>query len=288
MGGYGSTRWNSHWKKTTVEECKVLPISIMKEHIRDVEKNGGERNGIVTWSCNGEKVGEIGYTVFSDGQDLKSRLKYRIVKTGEELDYTIRFTYTKLSWGIKRWWFVCPLTKNGIRCNQRVGKLYLPPGYTYFGCRHCYNLTYSSCQESHKFDSFYKEFALGMNESIPGFSSGEAKKALESLEGRWEEESVIELVKRRIMELEEKEQNRNERFAKYLTADELCRQSGLTKEELEKLEEYRLLVPDSKDGRFRPKLVGWGKKLKEKIYIGYSYEEIKMWTRNRWGNTNNG
>jgi len=39
------------------------------------------------------------------------------------------------------------------------------------------------------------------------------------------------------------------------------RLSGLTIEILKKLEEARLLLPDTKDGRYRPKLVGWGKKL---------------------------
>ena len=69
---------------------------------------------------------------------------------------------------------------------------------------------------------------------------------------------------------------------KYLTAEELCRQSGLSKGELEELNEFRLLVPDTKDGRYRPKLVGWGKKLKEKIIEGISYKKIKNWTEIRF------
>ena len=28
-----------------------------------------------------------------------------------------------------------------------MGKLYLPPGARYFGCRRCHELTYRSCQE---------------------------------------------------------------------------------------------------------------------------------------------
>jgi hypothetical protein len=44
-------------------------------------------------------------------------------------------------------------------CGRRVGKLYLPPGASYFGCRHCYELTYKSCQESHKLDSMFKLLA---------------------------------------------------------------------------------------------------------------------------------
>ena len=54
------------------------------------------------------------------------------------------------------------------------------------------------------------------------------------------------------------------------------------KEELEKLGEYRLLVPDTTDGRYRSKLVGWGKKLKDKLIQEFSCEEIKNWTKHRW------
>jgi hypothetical protein len=73
------------------------------------------------------------------------------------------------------------------------------------------------------------------------------------------------------------------KLEKYLTAEELCRLSGLTLDELKNLSEFRLLVPDTKDGRYRPKLVGWAKKLKEKISWSISYEEIKNWSKIRFG-----
>lgn len=283
MGGYGSTRWNTHYKKTTVEECKALPVSLFKKAIKHVVENQGESwGGSVSWSCRGEPAGRISYLVYSENDYPKVKLQYKFTGSGLEMDYPISLTNTILSWGAKRWWFVCPLSRNGIRCNQRIGKLYLPPGGKYFGCRYCYNLTYSSCQESHKYDSFYKQFALGMNESIHGFSPRDAKLALEELEEQWEREIELDLVNQRMAELEEKERKKKERLAKHLTADELCRQSGLTKEEFEKLGEYRLLVPDTKDGGYRPKLVGWGRKLKEKLNQGWYCEEIKNWTKERW------
>jgi hypothetical protein len=37
--------------------------------------------------------------------------------------------------------------------------LYLPPRARYFGCRHCHDLTYTSCQESHKYDGVYRRLA---------------------------------------------------------------------------------------------------------------------------------
>ena len=283
MGGYGSTRWGLHYKRIAVEECKVLPISLFKNAINYVIENQGESwGGSVSWSCRGEPAGRISYLVYSENDYPKVKLQYKFTESGLEMDYPISLSHSELTWGAKRWWFTCPLKKDGYQCNRRVGKLYLPPGGRYFGCRHCYNLSYSSCQESHKFDSFYKEFALRMNESIPGFSSRDAKNALEGLEERWERESALELVNRRIAELEDKERRKKERLSKYLTAEELCRQSGLSREELTKLNEFRLILPDTKNGKYRPKLVGWGKKLKEKLSYELDYEEIKHWSKDRW------
>jgi hypothetical protein len=161
------------------------------------------------------------------------------------------------------------------------GEALSSPSGEYFGCRYCYNLTYSSCQESHKHDSFYKQFAFGMHESIPGFSKTDAKRALDSLEERLEHESALEIINRRIAELEEEERKKEEKLLKYLTADELCRQSGLAKDEFEKLEQCCLLVSDTKEGKYRPKLVGWGKKLKDKLSKGWTYEEIKQWKKRK-------
>ncbi len=42
--------------------------------------------------------------------------------------------------------------KGNVPCGRRCGKLYLPPGGRDFGCWTCYDLTYTSCQESHKHD----------------------------------------------------------------------------------------------------------------------------------------
>lgn len=60
-----------------------------------------------------------------------------------------------MHFGGVRWWFTCPLTLSGVRCYRRVGKLCLPPGAVYFGCRHCHHLTYRSCQESHVYDGLF-------------------------------------------------------------------------------------------------------------------------------------
>jgi hypothetical protein len=42
----------------------------------------------------------------------------------------------------------------------RVGKLYLPPRGVYLGCRHCYEFTYESCQESHEYDKLWRHMGF--------------------------------------------------------------------------------------------------------------------------------
>lgn len=69
--------------------------------------------------------------------------------TGEtrRLDYEVRIVSTPCHFGGVRYWFICPGRASSGFCGRRVGKLYLPGNATYFGCRHCYNLTYKSCKE---------------------------------------------------------------------------------------------------------------------------------------------
>ena len=43
-----------------------------------------------------------------------------------------------------------------------MAKLYLPPGGRYFGSREAYGLTYTSCQESGKFDGLFRQLAADM------------------------------------------------------------------------------------------------------------------------------
>jgi hypothetical protein len=79
-------------------------------------------------------------------------------------DYRVSLSATQPRFGGLRWWFLCPLIVKGRPCNRRVGKLYLPPRAHYFGCRHCHELTYRSCQESRKYDSLYRLIAREMGE----------------------------------------------------------------------------------------------------------------------------
>jgi len=156
MGGYGSGRWGYHSKATTVEESRLIDISRwMRE---DIIVSDTRRMGAWIWtnSYTGERAASIGYEANTTVTLPWVRLSYTITPTGgdpEHYDYKILLVTTRPHFGGVRWWFVCPL----VGCGRRVGKLYLPPGSRYYGCRHCYQLTYESCQESHKYDGLWRK-----------------------------------------------------------------------------------------------------------------------------------
>jgi hypothetical protein len=183
MGGAGSgNRSWRHSKKTTVEDCLRI------------DANRWMREGILTagirvvgswgWTYRDGKGFVINYETDTVNPDRASlRLSYSWVWSGSKrqgsADYRVLLTATRPRFGGLRWWFICPLSVNGCPCGRRVGKLYLPPSASYFGCRHCYGLTYTSCQDSHKFDGLCRLLARNM-----GVSVEVAKQALKDLEKR--------------------------------------------------------------------------------------------------------
>jgi hypothetical protein len=46
-----------------------------------------------------------------------------------------------------QWTFQCPLVHDDRPCARRARILFLPPGGTFFGCRPCHGLSYSSRQQ---------------------------------------------------------------------------------------------------------------------------------------------
>jgi hypothetical protein len=160
MGGYGSG-WPS-WRdsKQTVEACSVLSAdSLTSEKLL---APGRHQWGTLTWreSHSGRQVGSLGFKLntLTPGNE-HIRLEYTISRTKESLDYPVRLTHVPTPWGTLRWFFVCPLVKDGRACGRRAAKLYLPPGGRYYGCRRCYDLTYKSCQKSHGSDALYRSLA---------------------------------------------------------------------------------------------------------------------------------
>jgi hypothetical protein len=143
--------------RRTVEECKSITTKFLNEH------NYFDGCGGLSWSRGGEKIGSIGFVVSTVEGNEYIRFQYtqtdRHASSKTELNYEARLTWTPCYFGGRRWWFVCPLVVNGRVCNRRVGVLYLGGG-KYFGCRHCYNLTYESSKESHRFDRLFLKIGV--------------------------------------------------------------------------------------------------------------------------------
>ena len=102
----------------------------------------------ITWTNKFTgRENSIGIDVSTNGKYV--RLHYTQTEhSGEkkDFDYKITLITTPCNYGGERYWFICPLYKGGKYCGRRVGVIYLAGNY--FGCRHCYNLTYKSCNLS--------------------------------------------------------------------------------------------------------------------------------------------
>jgi hypothetical protein len=138
-------------KKTVVEDCVELDVKMLVRR-GSISPNNHMR-GTIDWT-NETGSSQI---EFECKQARGFRLRYGF--GSRVFDYTIPLTTTETRpFGGQQYWFRCPATwscdfdfENPQEkiCGRRVGKLYLPPGSTTFGCRHCYHLTYRSSQTSH-------------------------------------------------------------------------------------------------------------------------------------------
>jgi hypothetical protein len=149
MGGLGSGNWY-RWqgKKSTVEES----LSLCTKDLRERLFVGAA--GSLTWNWASSGKSSIGYFVTGSADWRTVTLHYRW-RDQEDISIPVRLTTTPTQFGRPRWWFVCPLCVRGIACNRRAGKLYLPHGARYFGCRICHNLTYRCCQEAHQTERLF-------------------------------------------------------------------------------------------------------------------------------------
>lgn len=145
MGGFGSGKWIRQRKKAAVEDSLVLPIDQLRRSL-----NPGIL-GRLTWTWPSGASSTIGFTTKRIDNGSLLVLQYRWQQI-EQIELPIWLQSTSTGFGGRRWWFTCPLSRGGVACRRRCGKLYLPPGGKYFGCRECHALTYRSCQDAHQLE----------------------------------------------------------------------------------------------------------------------------------------
>lgn len=145
----GRPRWSS---RLTVEQC--LPLTVESYHRARTWECTSGATGTTSWTSSQGFLGKAGYTIQNDTDGLAIRIPHQYARICGELrlleECLIPITATRPYLGGSRHWFRCPVVRNGKPCSRRVGRLYLPPGATAFGCRHCYYLTYWSAQRHDK------------------------------------------------------------------------------------------------------------------------------------------
>lgn len=180
-------------KKTTKDECKTVDMPWLNKH---GYLNGWKAGGI-KWSNRWGEESTIGITVDTEVEEPYAKFNYTFThrEPPEKYDYKVRLTTTPCNFGGVRYWFICPLVIDGKACSQRVGTLFLPPGRKYFGCRHCYKLSYESRNVNRrgKFGAFYRFFELEkkldqLHEDIKiPFRNGKPTKKYLRYEEAWDE-----------------------------------------------------------------------------------------------------
>ncbi len=141
-------------RRTTVEQCLTLSIFSIRQ--AGVFDKGPGHSWAMYWSDRfGQERDSVQCHLHeAPGGALEILLSYSMTDrvTGETTPVIepIHLVTTACHFGGERYWFLCPLRRGAVACCRWVGKLYLPPRATYFGCRHCHDLTYRSCQQHDK------------------------------------------------------------------------------------------------------------------------------------------
>jgi hypothetical protein len=267
MGGPGSTRWNDHARKYTVENSCILKMKQIHSSLVP------HCTGVITWSKNNKFLAVVRYQVITD-KDIPTAIRLSYTWNERDISYLIYINSTPLPWGGRRYWFNCP----NSGCVRRIANLYLAPGSQNFACRSCHNLTYKSCQEKGQSDRFHRFMAADLQEAYPGMTGEDLAGFLEN---RYTDHMFQIILDKRRVDVA----NLPDPYGEYLTLDAMCKQSNLSEKDIRQLETARILVPDH-NGKYRPKLVRWAQKLSYLLSQNWQIDEIKRWARGRFNTKN--
>jgi len=136
--------------KTEADSLKKIEIYWLHKH--GLLKPGWWYRKGITWTRPDGSKNDITLEISTVTNDLYIRPIYIQTdrETGEKksFDYKIPLITSPCNLGGIRYWFKCPMSKNGVSCNRRVATLYKDGDY--FACRHCYDLTYSCKKQNYR------------------------------------------------------------------------------------------------------------------------------------------
>lgn len=136
--------------KATAEQSNALSIFWLKKY-GYLSKGGNWKWGGIKWTY-GLSESNISFQI-----DTLEENYIRLIYTHtnhwadekSEMNYKVKLTTSPCNYGGVRYWFVCPLSKNGQYCGRRVGVIYSIGQW--FGCRHCGEIAYNSQMSGGKY-----------------------------------------------------------------------------------------------------------------------------------------
>lgn len=142
------SRWGYESSKEVADDLRQVSVRWLKRY---GYLDGTKRGGIEWTSGIGDNKDSIGLQSYISDTESYVRLIYSQTHaaTGERKDFDTKvdLVTTPCNFGGVRYWFICPLYKSGVHCGRRVATLYKAGDY--FGCRHCYELSYASRNEAY-------------------------------------------------------------------------------------------------------------------------------------------
>lgn len=148
--------------KTIVEDCRKVETWWLKKY----QYLNGFKWGGIEWT-NGYSGVKNSINIQVDTNDLYIRFMYTKTDyyTDEktDMDYRFNLTTTQCNYGGVRYWFICGLYSDGRYCGRRVGVLYKPPNGKWFGCHHCWDLSYDERQKNRggKYGALFRTLDIG-------------------------------------------------------------------------------------------------------------------------------
>lgn len=106
--------------------------------------------GGIRWS-RGDWENNINFWVSTESSYVELIYTVTVYWSGEKADmkYRVPLTTTPCNYGGWRYWFICPLYRNGQYCGRRVGVIYSVDKW--FGCRRCADVAYAAQFEGGNF-----------------------------------------------------------------------------------------------------------------------------------------
>lgn len=130
----------------TTEQAKRIELSWLKKQ----NFLSGYRYENISWSMNGSPTGNINIQVDTSSENPNIKFIYKVRPHGDgewtDMNFSFRMESLPCRFGGKKWFFICGLYKNSQYCGRRVRILYQTGNY--YGCRHCAELSYESCNVS--------------------------------------------------------------------------------------------------------------------------------------------